>query len=329
MFKIIAETAFSHEGDFSYLIKQIDAASNGKADYVKFQIFVSKDEYIVKAHQSYSVLDKWILTKEEWREAFNYAKKSGLKILALPLNKSSLEFCLEQSSMIDMYEIHSVCFNDVHLINLFKTVHSKIILGIGGRTGKEVELLINKLNKPKQDVILMYGFQSFPTDKRMLNMKKIESFDNLFNSILGFADHSTFKNDDYLKLNSLAYVMGARYFEKHIVLNKGKKRIDFESAIDQNDFITMRNQLEELELILGDGDVNILNKKEQLYKSREKSVVYSKSFNKKHKMTLNDFVFKISEEKNDFDTSSSDLMVGKELNVDVSVDQIVSNNDFI
>ena len=40
MYKLIAETAFSHEGDFRYLLSQIEEAAKAKVDYVKFQFAI-------------------------------------------------------------------------------------------------------------------------------------------------------------------------------------------------------------------------------------------------------------------------------------------------
>ena len=39
MVEIIAETAFSHEGDFNYLKEQIKSSHSAKADYIKFQTY--------------------------------------------------------------------------------------------------------------------------------------------------------------------------------------------------------------------------------------------------------------------------------------------------
>ena len=78
MYKIIAETAFSHEGDFSYLLSQIEEASKAKVDYVKFQVFINVDQYIVPNHPTYDILKKWIFSKAQWKYAFKTAKdKSG------------------------------------------------------------------------------------------------------------------------------------------------------------------------------------------------------------------------------------------------------------
>lgn len=324
MFKIIAETAFSHEGNFSYLLQQIDAAAEGKADYIKFQVFINKDEYIVPNHPAYPVLDKWMFTKEQWIKAFDYAKKHNLKILALPLNTSSLDLCLAYNGNIDLLEVHSVCFKDIHLINQLKTTNQKIILGVGGRTEQEVKLLLDQLDKPKSKLILMYGFQSFPTEKSKLNLRKILQFNKTHSIAMGYADHSTFENLDFIDLNTIALSLGANFFEKHIVVEKGIKRIDFESAISAKEFWLMREKLEEAQKILGLGDTTILNDKEELYRSREKQMVFAKNLKKGDKISLSNIIFKITESVSNL----TELPLNRELKDDVIANQSVLNKDF-
>lgn len=329
MFKIIAETAFSHEGNFSYLLKQIDKAVEGCSDYVKFQVFLNIDEYIVPQHPAYEMLDKWMFTEKEWEEVFKYALSKKIKIIALPLTLSSLDFCLTQHEKIEILEIHSVCFNDFHLVNRLKRFSKKVILGIGGRTGKEVDDLIKSLQKPLSEVILMFGFQSFPTDKLQLNLKKMESFKRGFNCEIGYADHSSFETNDFFELNALSYLLGSKYFEKHIVVVKGEERTDYESAINSKDLINMRKHLEELEVIIGSGKIENLNSKEQVYKNREKQLVYIKNMKKGQVLNIKDVAYKITHKTSDFIIENVELILGKTLLESVETNENIKINHFL
>ena len=70
-FKIIAETAFSHEGSFDYLEKQIKLSKEANADYIKFQILLNNDAYITSNHTNYNLLNSWTLSEQEWQNAFD------------------------------------------------------------------------------------------------------------------------------------------------------------------------------------------------------------------------------------------------------------------
>ena len=56
---IIAEAGVNHNGDIELAKKLIDAASDAKADYVKFQTFKAKNLVIKNAEKSRYQKDKY------------------------------------------------------------------------------------------------------------------------------------------------------------------------------------------------------------------------------------------------------------------------------
>ena len=329
MYNIIAETAFSHEGDFEYLLNQIDEALKAKADYIKFQVFIDLDQYIVPNHPSYDLVKNWIFSKLQWEVAFKSAKEKGLKVLALPLNLSSLQFVFSQDNLIDIYEIHPVCFHDIHLIDYLKTANKKILIGVGGATIDEIDALILKLEKSKNEIIMMHGFQSFPTQATKLNLGKIRTFKDKYNCEVGYADHSSFEDDSFKSLNSYAYCLGASYFEKHIVLEKGKKRIDYETAINSSIFLEMRAALDITVSVFGNKSGSFLNDKEIAYKKREKLPVYNTDLKKGKVLTLKDFCYKIIEVNESYEKIKSEDIIGEILCLDVFENQIITKLNFL
>lgn len=328
MFRIIAETAFSHEGDFTFLIKQIESAALAEAEFIKFQILLNLDDYLVKSNPSYDVIEKLIFSESQWKDAFDLALAKGLKIMVLPLDVNTLKFCLKHDEKISLYEIHSVCFKDIKLINEFKKVKKKIVLGIGGRDGKEIRMLITQLNIPENQIILMFGFQSFPTQKRDLNISKLKGLKKEFSSILGYADHSSYINDDFIDQKKIAYLLGATYLEKHIVVEKGVKRIDYETAVEFKDFLKLKSELNDLIVTLGNQDIEILNLKEEVYRNREKQMVYSKDLKKNQIISLSSIDFKITDLKSDFKYFIEVEKGSMKLLKDVKRDDLVTIKDY-
>ena len=308
-FRIIAETSFSHQGSLDYLISQIEAAKKGRVDYIKFQILLDKKEAYTPGCSLYDKLDDWTFNRKKWKDVFAQAKSLGLRIIALPLDRGSLDFCLENDSLISMYEIHSVCFNDYFILNRLKNNPRKLILGIGGRTTAEIEFAQRQLAFDKKNTILMYGFQSFPTQRVKVNLNKIKTFKEFFNCDVGYADHTAFEDNYFYNMVEYAYILGAIIFEKHIVVNKGEKRVDYESAIDSEGFREIRKRLDNLTALLGDGDINCLNDKEIAYKNREKKIVASRDINK-GVIQWEDLTYKISDQRSDFQQSDIISIVG-------------------
>lgn len=322
-FEIVAETAFSHEGDFDYLINQVNGAKKGGADFVKFQVFCDKNASYVDTHPTYNFIDKWMLSKEKWIDIFQFAKSLGLKIVVVPLNNSSLQFCLSNEKVIDAFEIHSVCFNEIDLLNELKGSSKTIILGIGGRLPHEIDFTEKFLEIEKERLILMFGFQSFPTDSTHLNLLKIKKFSELFECKIGYADHTHFDSDLFIQLNNAAYILGARLFEKHIVLEKGVKRIDYEAGICSNDFLIMRSELDKSITILGDGNIFSLNNKEIMYKNREKKIVFNSAITKNTILKMKDLTYKITDELSDFEQKDLLKLVGKKTTIDCKKNETI------
>ncbi len=325
MVEIIAETAFSHEGDFNYLKQQIKSSHSAKADYIKFQVFLNSEEYFTDSHPSLNTISSFMFSEKQWLKAFLLAKELGLKILVLPLNISSLVFCEKHSALIDIYEVHSVCFNEYMLLNYLSKINKKIVLGIGGRLPQEIYNAKKLLNKSDDDIILMYGFQSFPTDKNTINLLRINEINKKFNNKIGYADHSSFDCNYLDTLNTAAVSLGACYIEKHIVVEIGKKRTDYETALDSDFFKNMVLRLREIELILGNDDIYKLNEKEILYRNREKQIVSSKDIKIGEKLSLDNLTFKISQEKSDFEQMQFEDLIGSAVKFFIAKDNVIKS----
>lgn len=326
MIQTIAETAFAHEGDFNYLINQIKLSAHAKADYIKFQVFLNKDEYFTDKHPALEKISSFMFNERQWLEAFELSDNLGLKVLALPLNVSALAFCEKHNQLIDMYEVHSVCFNEYALLQALNKTKKKVVLGVGGRLPEEITKAKEILQKADNDIILMYGFQSFPTDKVKLNLRKISKLKKVFNNEIGYADHTSFEHNEFHSLNNIALSLGATFFEKHIAIEKGEKRTDYETAISIDDFIEMTNQLNSTNLILGNNDIFTLNDKEIVYKNREKQIVASRNIKAGEKLTLDNLTFKVSEEKSDFEQIQFESLIALKAHVDIKKNQVIKSN---
>lgn len=308
-FEIIAETAFTHQGQLSYLFKQIENAKKANVDFIKFQILIDPENYFTKYSSSKDKISKLIFTEEEWVEAITYAKNSNLKVLALPLTINSLKFLIKHQNLISAFEIHSVNFLETPLIELFgKLLKTKIFLGVGGRLSQEIEYIREKLKK--HELILMHGFQSFPTDKSKLNLNKIKTYKEKYKFTTGYADHSAYDTNEYIELSKNAYLLGCRYFELHLINKKGTKRIDHNSAHNINDFLLLRKNIVELESILGNTNIDELNEKEIIYRNREKKVVAKKELMKNHTVSIKDIEFRILEIE---DNKNINNIIGRKL----------------
>jgi sialic acid synthase SpsE len=321
-FYILAETAFSHEGNIEYLKKQIKSAKLGKADGIKFQILLDKDDSYSKNYDVYNLFDEWMLTKKEWEEIFQYAKKQELEIVVLPIDQSSLEFCIKNINKIDVIELHSINFNHYNFLKLLSTIEIPIILGVGGRTLDDIKYCLDFLGN-NQDIIMMHGFQSFPTNYKELKLSRISKYKNLFDYIIGYADHTSYEDEFGIELIRYAYLNGARVFEKHLVLEKGKERVDYEAAVEKDDLLNIRKHLEELKEIQSDKTSLDFTKNEENYKNREKQIVTIRDVDKNEIFNKKNIGFRVNANYSDFQQRDYKKIIGKRATKIVKKDTVL------
>jgi len=317
-YMLIAETAFSHEGDFGYLISQVDAAVEGGADCIKFQVFLDQKSYYAPSHPALRHIGNMIFSRQEWERIFMYASEKKLRILVLPLNVESFRFSFRFEELIYGYEIHSVCFNELSLLENMKETSRFIVLGVGGRLPQEINYALRHLQRDASEkVILMYGFQSFPTDYRTLNLAKIQRLKDTFNCTMGYADHSSFEDNSFCDFTNVAYLLGSRWFEKHVIVEPGKKRVDFESAVGADGLRKMRHEIDRLKITLGDSNIFHLNDAELTYRSRGKKVAAQRDLLSGHILCAEDIGFYVTEEAGDFDQIKYAELLGRRLRRDM------------
>ena len=317
---IYAETAFHHEGDKNYLLKLVDEAKKAGVDGVKFQVLIDLDDFMSTRHSSYSDAKGWVLSMEDWREVFLYTRKLGLDIILMPLDLEA--FTLLSEFDVKYMEIHSVSFKDTDLLVETEKYRIPLILGVGGRTREEVEHLIMRFSN--RDIILMVGFQAFPSKVDDVNIGKIRQLKKMYKGcVIGYADHSAFDDPMAISSNEYAYILGARVFEKHISVNEGEERIDFQSAVSAATITKIRNNLlyiEGLELERSE-DIFSMNDKEVAYRSRQKTPVAIKDLAEGVSVDEKDFCLKMI----DSDQKIEDLgpILGKRLKIKILADSSV------
>lgn len=322
---LYVETAFHHEGDKEYLLKLIDQAKKSDAKGIKFQVLIDLNEFMSSYHSAYIDAKKWILTIEDWMEIFQYSKDLGLDIILMPLDVKA--FDLIYKFEIKYIEIHSVSFKDTKLLNELEKTKVPLIFGIGGRTIEEIDTIVKKYND--REIILMVGFQSFPSDLRDIKLERISELRKIYpHCTIGYADHSSYESEMCVTSNEYAYILGARVFEKHIAYEEGIERIDFQSAVSSEKIVTIRKKLDYLESILNIDSKETFNmsEKEVTYRNRQK-VPVSKRTLKSGEIILSDMLeLKMINQEDVID--SIDEIIGKKILKDIENDSPFTRGDF-
>ena len=223
--KIIAETASNHMGDLDYLKRLSIESKNAGADYITVQIFdlnsfVSKHD--TTSHSNFSLI---YISPGRWIDYFNWCEVNKINLLPCVLDPLSAKLCYEHG--FTEIKIHASDILSAEYLTYCNQLFESVFLEFGGASLDEINSAIELLNNT--EVILLYGFNDYPTKHENQNLNFLKTLKYLFNCDVGFAEHS--QKDEIIPL--LAMAVGAAYLEKHVTLDCGDKtRFDWEVSVE-------------------------------------------------------------------------------------------------
>ena len=285
---IIAEIASAHEGSPAKLRKLANAAIKSGATAIKFQIF-KRSNLLSQNNSLYDDFGKIEIPFREWKAILDEYTAKNIDIITEIFDYESLK-------IIKYYDCHikvpSASIADKKYLNEVSQFDKKIFLAVGGSNLKEISDALKLLSKVK-DVILLAGFQNFPTKIEDSNLSQINLLKTKFNLQIGYADH--IDAEDLLMrfmVPSIAYSLGARYIEKHITLDRSLKGRDYYSSLNPPEFKEFVNHLKSISKSFGDPK-NIGNSDAELaYKKfSKKYAVANRDIAIGEKCYLEDFYF--------------------------------------
>ena len=324
---IIGETAYNHEGDIKYLYKMIDDIEELKLNAIKFHMLLNPESYMQKEHPLMKISKKWKFNKKQWSEIINYSNKKGLDIIALCDDVESIEYILENNINVTAIELHATGLNDHFLLNAVSEFNKQIILGVGGSTIDEIAYAIDFLkSKGKNDILLMYGFQSYPTNYTDINLSKMLKIRDLFKLPIGYADHTAFDDPNNEVISCMAAMMGINILEKHYAPDYGIERIDYHAAVGKMQMLKIKELMELALKVYGNGYLK-MSKAELEYGNTgpmKKAIVAKKGIKKGEKLSLDNLWFKRTVEESSIKQNQFLQLIGLRALHDIKEDEIIN-----
>ncbi len=330
--KLIAETAWHHEGDYSFmmnLVKEIVDKTN--ADIIKMHITLDLEEYMNTDHENYKLQKPMLFSKSQWQKLIKIVRNKNKELMLLMNDTKAIEFGLSLNP--EYAEIHSVCLNDIFLLKKLKKIikkKTKIVLGVGGTSIDEIESAINFLKHP--NTILMFGFQNYPTVYEDVNLNKIRRLMKLFDNLeFGYADHTAGNNEHNELITLLGAASGMEYIEKHVTTHFGQKRIDWPAAISLSMFNKLHKKINILNKLNGDGSLS-MNSGELSYSKfgpMKKAAVLNSNVKKSKTLTLDKIKFIRTKEISDMSQLDIIKSIGKKLKTDLKKGTVLMSRHFI
>jgi N,N'-diacetyllegionaminate synthase len=252
---IIAEIAQSYEGSFEDASALVTAASQAKADAVKFHLFFA-DELAVPAYEHYALFRRLEFTVKQWGDLAALARSLGLAFFADVLGPDGLRVLDEIGA--DGLKIHATDMENLTLLRAVGITRRPVLLACGGATTGEIATAIRTLRQAgSREICLLHGFQASPTapeDSRLLRMHALA---RTFDLPAGYADHIDGEHELARVWPLVAVSAGASVIEKHLTLNRSAQKEDYISALNPDEFRTMVDWIRLVERGLGRDDFDL------------------------------------------------------------------------
>jgi N,N'-diacetyllegionaminate synthase len=268
--EIICEIASAHEGNIESLFELLRCADRTGSDWVKLQIY-QFDKLVASDNEKFADLKIIELSPKDWVKALDFAEKLQIKLIIEPFDYDSF-LLVRNHPAIDAFKIPTSDLLDARFVSDVFAEGKIVFIAVGGTELKELDAIMAAAKDHKNtEIILLHGFQNFPTKLEDSLLNKIPSFIGRYNCRVGFADHIDASDQELSRvLPAMAIAAGASIIEKHLTLDRDKKSYDYYSALNPDEFDRFVQHIHCVAQALGHHDLSILSEAELSYRNNMK-----------------------------------------------------------
>ncbi len=318
---IIAEVGQNHQGSLEEALKYIDIFSSLGADAVKFQMRSNKSLfhesiYYMKYESENSFGDTYgehreslELKYEDFVELSKCCKKNKVDFIITPFDLVSLEKCIKLE--VDALKIASFDLGNLPLINEFSKCDLPIILSTGGGEIVQISESIRLIQQYHNNLAILHCVSHYPCPLEKVNLGKINTIRELYPDItVGLSDHF-----NGILTGPLAYINGARVFEKHVTFNRSNKGTDHPFSLEPDGFRKFVRDIHRTPILMKSNNNNDLGE-EPVFKKLGKSLTAHNFIKAGNIITLHDLDGKIIRPQK-IPVRESNKVIGKRTKVDI------------
>jgi len=320
---VIAEIANAHNGSTKELENLVDKVIQTKTDGIKFQFFKAKD-LLVESHPEFQIFKMLEIPDLFWKKIFVKLNKTNLRIFVDIFSLERAKFA--NSLKADGYKIHSSDIDNTDLLELVASFQKPILLSCSGCTISEIDNAISIIQQHKNNkIVLMHGFQGFPTKLSEINLNRINSLQDRFNFPVGYMDHIDGDSEISTILPLLAIGKGAFVIEKHITLDRSLKQEDYQSSLNPDEFKYMVDMIRKSFDTLGNDSFDLTGCELKYRQNMKKKIIARKTIAKNSIITKSDITFSRSDEATDI--LPKDLVIGGRVKNSIKKNEVLTRKN--
>jgi len=291
---VIAEAGVNHNGKLSLARRLIDAASDARADAVKFQTFKTENLVTISAKKAeyqkqsdstsitqFQMLKNFELQETEFKKLSIYAKKKGLIFLSTAFDEDSVELLAKLK--VPAFKIPSGEITNFPYLKKIAMQKKPVILSTGMSTIEEIREAVSLLkDQGCNEIVLLHCTTSYPASMESVNLRVLNTLRNIFCLPIGYSDHT-----EGIVIPIAAVALGACVVEKHLTLDRTLLGPDHKASVEPDEFKKMVRAIRDVESAMGDGEKKLEPCEECNRDIVRKSIVAAKNISKGSKIIKN------------------------------------------
>lgn len=239
---IIAEVGQNHQGDLEKSREYIKVFASAGADAVKFQTRRNKYLFSEDAYEApyesenafaatYGLHREKLELKPEWLPILKAdCRQHGVKFMSTPFDEPSLDLLCEVE--VDIIKVASFDLGNLPLIHRIARAGKPVVISVGGGKIDQIRASVDVLLTHNDEVAILHCVSEYPCEYNRLGLENIEILSREFPGCsVGSSDHF-----NGTLSGPVAYLKGARVFEKHVTLNRAWKGTDHSFALEPEGF---------------------------------------------------------------------------------------------
>lgn len=269
---VVAELSANHNQDFDIAVKTIYAAKETGVDAIKLQTYTA-DTITIECDNDYFKINhgtawdgdtlhslyKKAHTPWEWQPKLKeIAEDLGLICFSSPFDFSSVDF-LEKMN-VATYKIASPEIFDIPLIKYCAQKMKPMIISTGLAELADIELAVKACREVgNNDIILLKCTSAYPTPMNEVDLRTIPNLKHTFDVEVGLSDHTLGHS-----IATGAVALGARFIEKHFILDKTIGGPDASFSLDPIEMKALVQSVRDIESALGKVNYTLTEKMKRI-----------------------------------------------------------------
>jgi len=330
---VIAEVGQNHQGELDLARKYIKMFAEAGADIVKFQtrdnrFLFSECAYNKNYDSENAFSDVYGLHREALELDIEFlpilksdCQKYGVKFMSTPFDEPSLELLCDVG--VDVLKVASFDIGNLPFLDKISRKNIPIVMSVGGGKLDQIKSSVAILKKHTDDIAILHCVSEYPCEYNRLGLNNIELLAKEFPDLtIGSSDHFS-----GISSGPIAYMKGARVFEKHVTLNRSWKGTDHSFALSTQGFRNFTRDIKRTpEMMRAKSEVGLGS--EMVFGKLGKSVVAAYDLKAGEELTLENLSGKIYG-KQYIPVRETNKIIGKNINKDIKKGDLILFKDVV